>query len=103
LPETERVDALELDPGEDNLVSAVIDPAAEYAYFGMHTNPGMVARVRLSDFERIDSITMKTGENGLFSGVMDPSGGYAYFGTNTNPGIVVRIGLKAIGLPVVYR
>ena len=71
----------------------MIDPAGGYAYFGTYTSPGIIVRVRLSDFTRVDALTLNTGEDDLFSAVMDPVQGFAYFGTLTSPGIVVKIDL----------
>jgi hypothetical protein len=99
----ERVDSLTLEDGENELFSAVIDPAGKFAYFGSVTNPGLVVSVRLSDFTRAGSLTLNDGENKLRSAVMDPSGGYAYFGTYTTLGMIVRIAFNPLGLPVVYR
>ncbi|MGH9379899.1 MAG: hypothetical protein ACRD2Z_04725, partial [Thermoanaerobaculia bacterium] len=43
----ERVGAITLDSGENELRSAVIDPAGEFAYFGTNTLPGRLAGERL--------------------------------------------------------
>jgi hypothetical protein len=100
-----RVGALTLNSGENNLRSAVIDPAGDYAYFGTLTSPGVVVKVRLSDFTRVAALTLNSGESYLRSAVIDPADGYAYFGTGTEPGIVVQIDLGHIlvYLPVVFR
>ena len=94
-----RVGALPLNAGENELFSAVIDPAAGFAYFGTFifgtgTEPGIVVKVRLSDFTRVGALTLNAGENGLFSAVIDPAAGFAYFGTGTSPGMVVKVRLS---------
>ncbi|MGB2909298.1 MAG: hypothetical protein WBB55_01830 [Anaerolineales bacterium] len=96
LPDTDfsRVDALTLTASEYDLLSAVIDPAGGYAYFGTGTSPGVVVKVRLSDFTRVGALTLNSGENDLYSAVIDPVGGYAYFGTYTSPGVVVKVRLS---------
>jgi KaiC/GvpD/RAD55 family RecA-like ATPase len=88
-----RTDALTLNEGEGLLSSAVIDPSAGFAYFGTDTKPGIVVKVRLSDFSRVGALTLDPGENGLRSAVIDVAGGFAYFGTYTTPGKVVKIRL----------
>ena len=80
--------------GEENLSSSVIDPAGGFAYFGTNTDPGMIVKVRLSDFTRVGSLTLKAGETNLTSAVIDTTNGFAYFGANTVPGIVVKVRLS---------
>jgi len=89
-----RVGALTLNTGENTLYSAVIDTANGYAYFGTETAPGIVVKVRLSDFTRVGALTLNLGENLLRSAVIDTANGYAYFGTITSPGIVVKVDLS---------
>ncbi len=79
--------------GDKRILSAVIDQAAGFAYFGTDTTPGTIIKVRLSDFTRVSAITLQDGEDKLSSAVIDPAGGFAYFGTNTSPGIVVKVRL----------
>ncbi len=80
--------------GFNGLTSAVIDPTRGFAYFGTNTSPGLLARIRLSDFSEQGTLTLNSGEEQLSSGVIDPAGGFAYFGTETSPGIVVKIRLS---------
>ena len=80
--------------GDNRIISAVIDQAGGFAYFGTDTSPGTVIKVRLSDFTRVDTLTLKDGEDKLTSAVIDPGNGFAYFGTNTSPGIVVKVRLS---------
>jgi hypothetical protein len=89
-----RVGALTLNIGENILYSAVIDAGNGYAYFGTVTSPGIVVKVRLSDFTRVGNLTLNPGENSLTSAVIDAGNGYAYFGTGTSPGRVVKVDLN---------
>jgi len=93
-----EVGVLALDPGEDEPLSAVIDTANGYAYFGAirvpPAGPAKVVKIRLSDFSRVAAVALGSGENDLRSAVIDAAGSYAYFGTNgVNPGRVVKIRL----------
>jgi len=92
-----RVGALTLDAGEDRLLSAVIDAASGYAYFGTNTIPGRVVKISLGEGSnpptRVGSVTLGVDENALISAVIDPAKGYAYFGTNTIPSRVVKVSL----------
>ena len=82
-----RVGTLALKPGESYLSSAVLDPSAGFAYFGTSggpvdaTSPGVIVKIRLSNFTRVGSITLNPSEYNLFPAVLDPLGGFAYFGT----------------------
>jgi hypothetical protein len=87
------VGALTLYGNENYLTSAVIDTANGYAYFGTNTAPGIVVKVRLSDFTRAGALTLSEGENWLHSAVIDTVNGFAYFGTDTSPGRIVKIKL----------
>jgi hypothetical protein len=96
-----QVDEITLASGEDDLTSAVIDPAGHYAYFGANTQPGQIVRVDLDTFTRVGAITLEGpgegdlyGEDYLQSAVIDPAGDYAYFGLATFPGRVARIHLS---------
>ncbi len=79
---------------ETYLSSAVIDPAAGFAYFGTDTIPGNILRVNLSSFT-YSKLTLNAGENYLKAAAIDPAGGYAYFTTETSPGKVVKIALSS--------
>ncbi len=86
-------------PGEDRLVSAVIDESGGFAYFGTDTEPGIVVKVRTSDNRRVAALTLNPGEDNLTAGVIDAQNGFAYFGTgtvvtDTIPGIVVKVKLS---------
>jgi hypothetical protein len=89
-----RAGALTLDAEERSAMSAVIDTAHGYAYFGTMTSPGIVVKVRLSDFKRVGALVLRDGEDELRSAVIDTVNGFAYFGTLTNPGKVVKIRLS---------
>src|SRR5712692_5836874 len=87
-----RVGALTLNPGEDNISAAIIDPAAGFAYFATDTSPGVVVKVRLSNFTRVGSLTLNPGEDKVKSSVIDPAAGFAYFATRSSmstPRIIV--------------
>ncbi len=89
-----RVGVLTLDPGEDFLGSAVIDPAGAYAYFGDWIDVGHVYKVDLATFTRVGVLTLPVGEERPLSAVIDPAGAYAYFGTyRTFPARVVKVDL----------
>src|SRR5438093_1959537 len=89
-----RVGALTLNAGENQLFSAVMDPAAGFAYFSTFTSPSIIVKIRLSDLTRVGSLVLNKGENILDSAVIDTAAGYAYFGTYTSPGIVVKVRLS---------
>ena len=85
----ERVGAVSLEAGEDQLVSAVIDPAGEFAYLG--TTAGVV-KVDVRRLERVGALAAPSAR----AGVMDPAGEHAYFGLPWwVPGKVVKIDLEA--------
>jgi uncharacterized repeat protein (TIGR01451 family) len=90
-----RAGTLGLSASEDSLTSAVIDPAAGFAYVGTATIPAIVVNVSLSTFTRVGALTFNPGENDLTSAVIDPGAGFAYFGTNTSPGRVVKVNLTS--------
>jgi hypothetical protein len=96
----EQVGAVTLDPGEDVLVSAVIDPDGTHAYFGTNTalgtntTPGQVVKVNLATMQRVGAVTLEPGEDRLWSAVSD--GTHAYFGTYTEPGRVVKVNLATM-------
>jgi len=80
-PNLSRSGSLPLNPGEDFLASAVIDLAAGFAYFGTASGvPGIIVKVRLSDFTRVGALTLNSTEYDLASAVIDPAAGFAYFG-----------------------
>ncbi|MFZ5392301.1 MAG: hypothetical protein ACOZAR_03885 [Patescibacteria group bacterium] len=85
---------LTLMPGEDSFGAEVIDTVNGYAYYGTRTKPGVIVKVRLSDFSRVDSITLDDGEWNLETAVIDQTAGYAYFATNTNIGKIIKIRLS---------
>ena len=85
-------------PGEDRLVSSVIDEEGGFAYFGTDTTPGVVVKVRTADNARVAALTLPPGEDRLSSAVIDAPKGFAYFGTDavtdTVPSRVVKIKLS---------
>src|SRR2546422_6422636 len=66
-----RVGALTLKSGENWVASSVIDPIQGFAYFGTSASPGIIVKVRLSDFVEMGSLTLNPGEDGLGSAVID--------------------------------
>jgi hypothetical protein len=90
---------LPLFPGENVLVAAVLDSSAGFAYFASSSDmsyplgPGVIVKVRLSDFTRVAALTLNPGEE-VGSAAIDPAGGFAYFGTMSRPGVVVKIRLS---------
>ena len=92
--ELTRISNIILQDGENDIQSAVIDPNAQYAYFGAAWDPGKIVKVRLSDFSRVGAISLP-GARWLQSAAIDPNGDFAYFTTyNTNPGEVVKVRLS---------
>jgi PKD repeat protein len=86
--------ALRLKFGENRTGSSVIDIAHGFAYFGLYTSPGIIVKIRLSNFTEVGSITLPAGENYLSSAAIDFTKQVAYFGTSTFPGIIVKINLS---------
>ena len=86
--------SLRLSQREGKLASAVIDSTHGFAYFGAETSPGIVVKVRLSDFSRVGALTLNAEETELYSAVIDTQRGSAYFGTLTRPGRVVEVRLS---------
>jgi hypothetical protein len=82
--------------GDEQLLSAVIDPTSGFAYFGVVRNVhswGGVAKVNLATFKEDRVLDLIPGENHAETAVIDPANRFAYFGTSTDPGIVVKINL----------
>jgi hypothetical protein len=86
----ERFEWLELAEDEDELRSAVIDPAGRYAYFATGGAPSLVLKVDLRTFTRVGAIELPDGP--LRAAVIDPAGRYAYFGGRAR---VVKIDLQS--------
>lgn len=91
--------------GAGSLISAVIDPEGDFAYFGTNDTPARIIKVQLSGatcsggetcggMAVAGSLTLVTGENALHSAVIAPDGKYAYFGTFTSPARIVKIDLS---------
>lgn len=82
-------------PANGGLTSAVIDPSKGFAYFGVASAPGVVVKIRLSDFVVYDLLQLKLSDSSLASAVIDSERGFAYFGTNPfGPASIVRIRLS---------
>lgn len=98
-----RVGSVQLELGEKELISAVIDTDNGYAYFGTRTSPGRVVKVALGSGSnlpmRVGALTLEAEENDLRAAVIDTDNGYAYFGTGTSPGRVVKVALGSNSSP----
>ncbi len=82
-----EVGALSLPAGGSDLVASAIDPTAGFAYFGTQHSPGVVTKVRLSDFTQVGALSLGPD---LTSVVINLVAGYAYFGTAWSvPGQVI--------------
>src|SRR5260370_4742831 len=93
-PTFRRVGSLPLGPGENIAFSFVIDTTNGFAYYGTSTSPGIIGKVRLSDFTRVGSLTLNSGENYLLSAVIDTANGFSYFGADSNSGTIVKVRLS---------
>jgi PKD repeat protein len=91
---TSFLSALRLKSGENRAGSSVIDIAHGFAYFGLYSTPGVIVKIRLSNFTEVASITLPAGEDYLSSAAIDYTTQVAYFGTSTFPGIIVKINLS---------
>ncbi|HEV3364355.1 MAG TPA: cadherin-like domain-containing protein, partial [Acidimicrobiia bacterium] len=97
-----HVGTLALEPGEESLWSAVMDPAGHFAYFGAQGDadlPANVVKVDLATFSRVGAATLTGRDEGvLTAAVIDPKGTFAYFGTGTpvNPARVVKVDLVTL-------
>ncbi len=80
--------------GEDNVFTGLIDNIHGFAYFATDTQPGMIIKIRLSDFARVATLILNPGEDFLSAGVIDPVNGYAYFGTFTPTGHIIKVRLS---------
>ena len=87
---------IELEGTEQRLLSAVIDPSGDYAYFG--TSPAtvdtsrIVVKVDLRTFRRVGAIPVG-GSGRLEAAVIDPAGEFAYFATTESPARIHRVRL----------
>ncbi|TMI29520.1 hypothetical protein E6H27_08295 [Candidatus Bathyarchaeota archaeon] len=79
---------------EDNAFTGVIDTTHGFAYFATDTVPGMVVKVRLSDFTKVGTLVMNRGESFLSAGVIDPANDFAYFGSFSFPGHIIKVRLS---------
>jgi len=67
--------------------SAVIDTQNGFAYYGTNSNPGVIARIRLSNFTNTAPLTLSSTES-FGSAVIDSANGFAYFGSSTHRGVL---------------
>jgi hypothetical protein len=97
---------LSLEPGENNLFSAVVDADNGFAYFGTNTAPCFIIKVRLADFSRVTALPIPsvTSCGLLNNALIDPAHGFAYFTIgNINPGSVLKIQLSDFTLAGILR
>src|SRR5438034_7135304 len=83
--------------GEDNVLSGLIDTLHGFAYFATDTQPGIIVKVRLSDFTKSGSLVLNQGEDSLSAAIIDSANGFVYFGTYKlgNPyGSIVKVRLS---------
>lgn len=92
-----RSAALTLTRKEDPM-AATIDTVNGFAYFGTYTsygnptNPGVIVKVRLSDFTRVGALVLNAGENDFRCATIDTASGFAYFGGLS--GYIVKVRLS---------
>ena len=77
----ESARSITLNPGENRVRSAFLDPLKQVLYLGTDTSPGKVVKVDLATFTRKSVLTLNEGESYLSRGVFGVSP-YLYFGTN---------------------
>src|SRR5262245_10958101 len=80
---------IRLQPGDNFVTAAVLDPAGDTAYFAtaesdfrysLETSSAAILQVRLSDFRVQQRIVLAAGETPLQAAVIDPHYRRAYFG-----------------------
>ncbi len=64
---------------QNNVKVSAIDNLSGFAYFGANTNPGEIAKVRLSDFTRVAALVLPEASIGAL--LIDPGNGYLYAAT----------------------
>lgn len=82
--------------GTSQMGAALMDPAGNYAYFGIGGEPSRIIKVRLDDFSVHSTLTLNSGENNIRAAVIDPTGVFGYFGLSTSPGRVVKVHLPTM-------
>jgi hypothetical protein len=89
-----RHGAVVLDPGEDRVHTAAIDPTGRFAYLATATRPARVVRIDLAASSRTGALTLQTEESYPGATVIDPDGRFAYLGVDgggTRAGAVVKV------------
>jgi hypothetical protein len=95
-----RFSSISLGSSEKPLVSAEIDTAKGYAYYGAGRMgvTGSCVKVALGDGgappTRVEAITFNSGEDEPWSSGIDTANGYLYFGTLGSPGRIVKVSLE---------
>ena len=81
---------LVLDDGYNMITSGAID--SDHAYFGCMTNPGKIAKVRLSDFTQVDGLSLCDGQCSFTTTLSLDTDGMLYAGTSRGTdGLIVKI------------
>jgi hypothetical protein len=85
--------SLTLAANEEYPWAAVIDTVNGFAYFGTlaRNTPGIIVKVRLSDFTRVGALVLNAGDDPLRCAAIDIAGGFAYFGGLDGDIIKVRL------------
>lgn len=88
-----RNDSLTLAANEEYPWAAAIDTVNGFAYFGTlaRNTPGIIVKVRLSDFTRVGALVLNPGDDPLRCATIDIAGGFAYFGGFYGDIIKVRL------------
>jgi len=78
-----RAGAIALNPGEDSVQSAVIDPPSSFAYFGTQASDrfqAAIVKVDLRNFGRVGALAPDPAIGALTASAIDIRNGFAYFG-----------------------
>jgi len=84
---------LRLQPGEEQIYSAVHHSSAGVLYVGLGTTPGRVVRVRTADMSRTGQFDLQGMESWVISMLLDTVHEDLIIGTHNTPGVVVKVRL----------
>ena len=94
-----EVATLTLASDEGPLISAVINQASGYGWFGTSDSPGKIVKITLGASyyapTRVSSITAPNGVNQLRAAAGDTAQLYGYFGSYTAPASILKVALGA--------
>ena len=79
--------------GVNSVMALIMDPDGSHVYAAHNMTPGVITRIRLSDFSADGSLTLETGDQQPWAGAITADGSLAYVATATSPARVVRIDL----------